>query len=100
MAEPDIRVACRLVNGGWDCHVNLRDEAGPAGASDYNVTVSVAELARFGGETTPEKLITASFRFLLEREPSQAILRRFALSEIEGYFPEYAAEIDRLLKAA
>ena len=98
MADLQIRVACRLIAGGWDCHVVLRDESGPTGASDYEVSVSDAELKRFGPDASPERLVTESFRFLLEREPSSSILRRFRLSQIEDYFPDYPAEIGRLLE--
>jgi hypothetical protein len=97
MADPQIRAACRRVPTGWDCHVNIRDESGPAGASDYDVTISDEELTRYGSEASPERLVTASFQFLLERERPDQILRRFRLSQIEDYFPEFPAEIGRLL---
>ena len=42
---------------------------------------------------SPERLIEVSFQFLLEREPKESILRRFALPVIEHYFPEYRTEI-------
>ena len=45
------------------------------------------------GTITHEWLIIQSFKFLLEREPNTAILRRFDLAEISRYFPEYEAEI-------
>ena len=44
-------------------------------------------------ETSPERLIEASFEFLLEREPASAILSSFALPVIERYFPEYPSAI-------
>ena len=43
--------------------------------------------------TSPERLIEASFEFLLEREPASAILSSFALPVIERYFPEYPGTI-------
>jgi len=98
MGAAEVRVACRLVPGGWDCHVKIRGEAGPTGASDHDVTVSEAELQRFGKDVSPERLVTASITFLLKREPAESILRRFQLSEIERYFPEYPAEIGKLLE--
>ncbi len=97
MANAEIRAACRLVPGGWDCHVKVRDQAGPTGATDFDVTVSEQELTRYGGECAPERLVMASFRFMLEREPLDAILRRFSLSTIESYFPEYPTEIGSYL---
>lgn len=40
-----------------------------------------------------EKLIEASFEFLLERESKESILSRFELPVIEHYFPEYPRKI-------
>jgi hypothetical protein len=44
-------------------------------------------------DATPEELLDASFRFLLEREPKEAILDRFELPIIERYFPDYPARV-------
>ncbi len=44
------------------------------------------------------ELVAASFDFLLEREPSTSILRRFRLPKIADYFPEYPASITRYLR--
>ena len=38
-----------------------------------------SDLARYAPDATPEELLDASFRFLLEREPKEAILGRFEL---------------------
>ncbi len=62
-------------------------------STTHDVTVSPADLDRLGGGGTPEKLIEASFRFLLDREPKESILRRFDLSLISRYFPEYPMRI-------
>jgi len=40
-----------------------------------------------------EKLIEESFKFLLNREPKESILRRFNLKVINRYFPEYEETI-------
>ncbi len=40
-----------------------------------------------------EKLVDESFRFLLEREPKESIMKKFEISVIERYFPEYPDEI-------
>ncbi len=50
-----------------------------------------------GGRVPPEELVDASFRFLLERESNTSILRRFDLSLISRYFPEYEALIQKML---
>lgn len=39
------------------------------------------------------QLLMESFRFLLEREPKESIMRKFEISVIERYFPEYPDEI-------
>ncbi|MFQ6117921.1 MAG: hypothetical protein ACE5LQ_06610, partial [Candidatus Bipolaricaulia bacterium] len=49
------------------------------------------------GKVGPERLVEQSFRFLLEREPKEAILKRFDLTVISRYFPEYEEEIARRL---
>ncbi len=63
----------------------------------HDVTASSADLQRYGGNASPEALIKASFKFLLEREPKESILRSFALPVIERYFPEYPTEIRKNL---
>ena len=50
-------------------------------------------MARFAPGHTVERLLRASFEFLLEREPKESILRRFDLPAIERYFPEYPRAI-------
>lgn len=61
------------------------------------VEVGSTALERFGCGVEAEALLEESFRFLLEREPKEAILRRFEISVIGRYFPEYPAEIQRRL---
>lgn len=53
------------------------------------VTVTPADLGRWGGGRPVEDLVARSFEFLLQREPPSSILRRFDLSVIQRYFPEY-----------
>ncbi len=62
-------------------------------STTHEVTASPANLDQLGSGGTPEKLIEASFRFLLDREPKESILRRFDLSVISRYFPEYPMRI-------
>jgi hypothetical protein len=49
------------------------------------------------GKASPEDLVAESFRFLLEREPKESILRSFDLMVIGRYFPEYRHEIAKRL---
>jgi hypothetical protein len=59
----------------------------------HDVTVTDQHVARYAPGATIERLIEASFEFLLEREPKESILTRFELPVIERYFPEYARTI-------
>ena len=59
----------------------------------HAVTLSAADHAKYAPNATPEALLRASFEFLLERESKESILRQFALSDIDKYFPDYAAKI-------
>ena len=61
----------------------------------HRVTATPEAVRRYGGGTPAEGLLEESFRFLLEREPQEAILRSFELPVIERYFPEYPDEIRR-----
>jgi hypothetical protein len=61
------------------------------GQTSHTVTVWPSDLERYASNASPEELIEASFRFLLEREPKEAILRKFELPVIERYFPDYPA---------
>ena len=68
------------------------------GTSRHEVTAPAAVVADLGGgEAAATRLIEASFEFLLEREPKEAILRRFDLPEIGLHFPDYPGEIRRRL---
>ena len=64
-----------------------------AGETVHSVTATAEHLRRYGGEEHPERLLEASFEFLLEREPKESILRSFELPVIERYFPEYTRDI-------
>lgn len=61
--------------------------------TSHEVTVDPADVERLSGGTDPARLVEASFRFLLDREPSSAIMRRFDLAVISRYFPEYPDRI-------
>ena len=87
-AIPSVR--CSPTEDGWHCLVSLA-EAG----DDHEVTVDRATLDDLAPGATPEALVDASFRFLLEREPPGSILRRFELPIIGRYFADYPDEIRR-----
>jgi hypothetical protein len=84
-------VLCRPTADGFACEVVIGRDAR---ATRHSVSVSQVELARLApGHYDPERLVTASFAFLLAREPREAILPRFGLSVIERYFPGYETEV-------
>ena len=63
----------------------------------HEVTVTPDDVARYAPGTTAQRLLEASFEFLLKREPASSILSRFALPVIERYFPEYPGEIRQMV---
>jgi hypothetical protein len=81
--------------GAWVCEVAV-DHGGET--SRHTVTVTRGDLARWGhgdDASAVDDLVSRSFRFLLEREPPSAILRRFDLAVIQRYFPDYDQQLKR-----
>ena len=79
----------------YECQVTVSE-----GGSEthHRVTLHKTDYERLaGGKADPEDLVAESFRFLLEREPKEAILRSFDLTVIGRYFPEYEREISKRL---
>lgn len=90
-----VRVEVSRTGDGWEAAVEVRDGAE---TTHHTVAVSQAEAARWGrGEQDEdvEDLVRRSFDFLLDREPATSILRRFDLSVIQSYFPDYDREFRR-----
>jgi hypothetical protein len=80
-AEPD--------GDAWSCNVLVEAGGNP---TEHTVNVSRRDLERWGDgaeRRDVEELVRLSLHFLLEREPAGAILKRFELSVIPRYFPEY-----------
>lgn len=89
----DMTVSCMPGGEGWHCWVSVGQDVG---RTTHDVDVTAADLERLApGATDPTTLVRESFEFLLEREPRESILRRFALTDIELYFPDYRAAITR-----
>ncbi len=65
------------------------------GSSQHRVTARPEQVADLGGDASAEELVEASFEFLLEREPKEAILSEFELPVIARYFPEYPVDVRR-----
>ncbi|HEY2446707.1 MAG TPA: hypothetical protein VGI20_13310 [Rhizomicrobium sp.] len=72
-----------------------------SGETSHTVTMSRPTCEKLaGGERTPEQVIEAAFRFLLDREPKESILSRFDVTEISRYFPEFPRELQHYLPRA
>ena len=91
-----ITVDVKENSGGWECRVIVSDRNSQA---VHLVTVEKAYLARLTeSPISVEILVQRSFEFLLKREPKESILRKFNLSVISRYFPEYEREISQTLR--
>ena len=77
------------VTGGAGHTYRVTVEEGDA-TTVHDVTVSPEDVRRYAPGATAERLVQASFEFLLARESKESILRRFELPVIERYFPDYA----------
>ena len=61
---------------------------------DFSVTVDDDYYQELTEEKcSKEELVKASFKFLLDREAKESILKSFNLKVISSYFPEYADRI-------
>jgi hypothetical protein len=91
----NISVAATDRGDTYECRVTVSERGNE---TQHQVTVRKTDYERLaGGKASPELLVTESFRFLLEREPKESILRSFDLTVIGRYFPEYEREITRRL---
>ena len=66
-------------------------------STTHEVSVDPSEAEKLAGGHDTARLVEASFRFLLEREPKESILPRFDLSVITRYFPDYPSRISDYL---
>ena len=70
------------------------------GETHHRVTMSNDTYKEnFNISYTPVQCVEAAFCFLLEREPKEAILSRFDITVISGYFPEFKHEISTYMKS-
>jgi hypothetical protein len=69
-----------------------------ADTSHHQVTMTRETCERLtGGRHTPERCIQAALRFLLDREPKEAVLARFDIAVISRYFPDFEQELREYL---
>jgi len=82
-------------SGGHSYSVTLQDGGR---TTHHQVEVPSTLMEDLGLDPSDEeRLVRASFEFLLEREPPTSILRQFELDVIGRYFPDYVATLrDRL----
>jgi hypothetical protein len=60
----------------------------------HTVTAPAATLQRLlRGDETPEQGMERVFRYLLEREPPESILSRFAVDDVSRYFPTFWSDM-------
>jgi len=96
-ADTSIRVRTVGHDEPMQFEVAVQDREGEV---HYLVTMSHADFERLGGgNAAPEACVRAAFLFLLDREPKESILRRFRVSVIEQYFPEFYGGFPRYLDA-
>jgi hypothetical protein len=82
-------------NDPLEFKVIIRDEKGE---SRHDVTMARKTYEKLtAGTYTPEHCLEAAFRFLLDREPKESILRHFDVTVISHYFPEFDRELPRYL---
>jgi hypothetical protein len=79
------RIVVERIDG--DTYEVMVDDGGST--SSHTVIAGAGLIEELGGGAGGEAVIEASFRFLLDRESKESILRRFDLTVIGGYFPEY-----------
>jgi len=90
-----IQIRCISEGDPSDFEVVVRD-----GESEtrHHVTMSKATCERLtGGKHGPDQCLDAAFRFLLDREPKESILRRFDVMVISHHFPDFERELPRYL---
>ncbi len=87
----EIRVTSDDADAGRRFSVEVEEDGSKR---SYSVTLKRSFYEELGTETPREKVVQASFEFLLEREPKESILSQFTIPDtILRYFPEYTAEI-------
>lgn len=92
---PDIEIETTEHSDSYEFQVTVRE-----GRTEtrYRVTIQKTDFDDLVGDAaSPDALVRESFRFLLEREAKESILRSFDLMVIGRYFPEYRREIVKRL---
>jgi hypothetical protein len=95
MAETAIEVECVGREEPMHFQVTLREGRD---ATRHRVTLKQDTIGRLPcGDCDANEIVEAAFRFLLAREPKEAILASFDVSVISRYFPEFERELPNYL---
>lgn len=66
-------------------------------SSMHIVTATEKQVGLLCDDCHAEKVVEASIRFLLDREPKESIMNQFDLDVIARFFPEYGTKINDYL---
>ena len=91
---PTIKVSKSEIETGWIFEVTVSN--GNSTTHRVNLTREYYNHLSLS-DSTPTKLVEGSFKFMLEREPKEMILRTFDLKIISHYFPEYERRISEYI---
>jgi hypothetical protein len=88
-----------LDNSSWRYNVEIFENNGSGSKTSYQVTLDKEYYMDLTekGRIVPEEFVKKSFKFLLDRESKDSILRQFDIAEITDFFPEYEKEIKKVL---
>ncbi len=91
----DIQLSAELTNSGWSVNVQVHENGTE---TRHQVSVPKKDYeALTDGKVAVGELVKASFEFLLEHEPKEAILSAFDIMTIARYFPNYSDAIRQRL---
>ena len=76
--------------GGDEYEVTVTEGGGE---SRHRVSMTAQQQETICPGRSPEECLEAAFRFLLDREPKEAILGKFDVMVIAKYFPEFENKI-------
>lgn len=97
--EPVRIVEIENTKNGWRAVVEVgREDVDDNITYNVNLDADTFERITQDADTTPETFIEATFRFLLEREPKESILREFDVDDIVQYYPNFEQQITDLLQ--
>ncbi len=86
-------IEVRCISGGDSLEFEVIVREG-TGETCHHVIISKETWERLtAGKHTPERCVEAAFRFLLDREPKEAVLGAFNMTVIPRYFPEFEREL-------